>query len=88
MVSVCNNPSSWEVKTKRIRNAGLNLATGSLRPAYMNETLSRKGGGYVLRKDFFSKIFTDLNALEFISKYSCRNFCINYQFVYLHFFFS
>lgn len=45
MVSVCNNPSSWEVKTKRIRNTGLNLATGSLRPAYMNETLSQKGGG-------------------------------------------
>lgn len=51
----------------------------------MNETLSQEGVRF--EKRFFSKIFTDLNALEFISKYSCRNFCINYQFVYLDFFF-
>lgn len=74
-LSVCNNSSSWEVKTKRIRNTGLSLVTGSLRPACMNETLSQKRRECILRKKIFSKIFTDLNALEFISKYPCRNFC-------------
>lgn len=53
----------------------------------MNETLLQKKGGVHFEKRFFSKIFTDLNALEFISKYPCRNFCINYQFGYLDFFF-
>lgn len=57
MVSVCNNPSSWEVKTKRIRNTGLNLATGSLRPAYMNETLSQKGGVRFEKRFFFQDIY-------------------------------
>lgn len=51
---VCDSPSSWEVKTERIRNAGLSLVNREFKTSLLKERDPfTKRGGMLFEKSFF-----------------------------------